>query len=211
MKAITGLICAAISSALLLGGTSVSAADTPTSEKKTEETYVTVVAGDYLEKIALENSTTFQRIFNANTDINDPDMIFPGQKLRIPRADEQLAERVIPGNVVSVQETVHAAVPATTTESSYSTPSAAPVVASGSVWDQLAICEAGGNWAINTGNGYYGGLQFSYSTWLGYGGGAYASTANLASREQQIAIAEKVLAGQGWGAWPSCSAKLGLR
>ncbi len=83
--------------------------------------------------------------------------------------------------------------------------------ASGStVWDQLAQCESGGNWAINTGNGYYGGLQFSASTWSAYGGGAYASTANLATREQQIAIAEKVQAAQGWGAWPSCSAELGL-
>ncbi len=68
-----------------------------------------------------------------------------------------------------------------------------------------------GNWAINTGNGYYGGLQFSASTWRAYGGGAYASTANLASREQQIAIAQKVQAAQGWGAWPSCSSRLGLR
>lgn len=87
----------------------------------------------------------------------------------------------------------------------------APAVATGSTWDALAFCEAGGNWAINTGNGYYGGLQFSYSTWLAYGGGAYAPTANLATREQQIAIAENVLAGQGWGAWPACSSKLGLR
>lgn len=77
-------------------------------------------------------------------------------------------------------------------------------------WDRLAQCEAGGNWAINTGNGYYGGLQFSASTWNAYGGQQFAPTANLASREQQIAIAEKVLAGQGWGAWPSCSARLGL-
>ncbi len=91
------------------------------------------------------------------------------------------------------------------------TGAAAPASANGSTWDAIAYCESGGNWAINTGNGYYGGLQFSYSTWLGYGGGAYAPTANLATREQQIAIAEQVLAGQGWGAWPSCSSKLGLR
>ncbi|MEJ7628546.1 MAG: transglycosylase family protein [Nocardioidaceae bacterium] len=80
----------------------------------------------------------------------------------------------------------------------------------GSIWDTIAACESGGNWSINTGNGYYGGLQFSYSTWLGYGGGAYAPTANLASREQQIAIAERVQASQGWGAWPVCSARAGL-
>ena len=72
-------------------------------------------------------------------------------------------------------------------------------------WDNVARCESGGNWHINTGNGYYGGLQFSSSTWLGYGGGHYASRADLASKSQQIATAEKVLAAQGWGAWPVCS------
>lgn len=77
-------------------------------------------------------------------------------------------------------------------------------------WDKLAQCESGGNWAINTGNGYYGGLQFSYGTWLAYGGGEYAPTANLATREQQIAVAERTLAAQGWGAWPACSARYGL-
>jgi nucleoid-associated protein YgaU len=82
--------------------------------------------------------------------------------------------------------------------------------ASGSTWDALAQCESGGDWHINTGNGYYGGVQFDASTWRAYGGGAYAPRADLASREQQIAIAEKTLAAQGWGAWPACSAKLGL-
>lgn len=77
-------------------------------------------------------------------------------------------------------------------------------------WDKLAQCEAGGNWHINTGNGYHGGLQFSPSTWRAYGGDQYAPYAYMATREQQIAIAEKVLAGQGWGAWPSCSSRLGL-
>ena len=82
--------------------------------------------------------------------------------------------------------------------------------ADGATWDALAQCESGGNWSINTGNGYYGGLQFSASTWQAFGGGAYASRADLATRDQQIAIAEKTLAVQGWGAWPACSAKLGL-
>ncbi len=77
-------------------------------------------------------------------------------------------------------------------------------------WDRLAQCEAGGNWAINTGNGYQGGLQFSPSTWNAHGGGQYAATANQATREQQIVVAERVLANQGWGAWPSCSSSLGL-
>ncbi len=77
-------------------------------------------------------------------------------------------------------------------------------------WDRLAQCEAGGNWGINNGNGFQGGLQFSPSTWKAHGGGEYAASANQATREQQIAVAEKVLASQGWGAWPSCSANLGL-
>jgi nucleoid-associated protein YgaU len=71
-------------------------------------------------------------------------------------------------------------------------------------WDAVAQCESGGNWAINTGNGFYGGLQFTESTWLAYGGGSYAQSANQASRSAQITIAEKVLAGQGIGAWPVC-------
>ena len=77
------------------------------------------------------------------------------------------------------------------------TASAAP----DSTWDAVAQCESSGNWAINTGNGYYGGLQFSQSTWNAFGGQEYAARADLASREEQIAVAEKTLAGQGWGAW----------
>src|SRR3954449_4148477 len=71
-------------------------------------------------------------------------------------------------------------------------------------WSGVAQCESGGNWSINTGNGYYGGLQFSSSTWLAYGGGDYAPRADLATPAEQIAVAEKVLAGQGIGAWPVC-------
>ncbi|MBN9635222.1 MAG: transglycosylase family protein, partial [Actinobacteria bacterium] len=71
-------------------------------------------------------------------------------------------------------------------------------------WDQVARCESGGNWAINTGNGYQGGLQFSPSTWSAHGGGEYAPAANMASKEAQIAVAERVLASQGRGAWPVC-------
>ncbi|YAL82855.1 transglycosylase family protein [Dermacoccaceae bacterium W4C1] len=82
--------------------------------------------------------------------------------------------------------------------------------AASNVWDRLAQCESGGNWSINTGNGYYGGLQFSASTWRAYGGGKYAAYAHQASRAQQIAIAQKTLAGQGPGAWPVCSVRAGL-
>ena len=77
-----------------------------------------------------------------------------------------------------------------------------------SAWDKLAQCESGGNWKINTGNGYSGGLQFSLSTWRAFGGGG---SAHNASRAQQIAVAERVLAAQGWNAWPPCSRKTGVR
>jgi len=86
--------------------------------------------------------------------------------------------------------------------------SAAPRVASGGVWDRIAACESGGNWSINTGNGFYGGLQFTLSTWRAYGG---SGMPNHASRAAQIAVAKRVQAAQGWGAWPACTAKLGLR
>ncbi|MER6012814.1 transglycosylase family protein [Streptomyces bluensis] len=83
------------------------------------------------------------------------------------------------------------------------------VAADSGVWDRIAQCESGGNWHINTGNGYYGGLQFAASTWRAYGGTAYAATADKASKAQQIAIATKVQRAQGWGAWPTCSARAG--
>jgi hypothetical protein len=85
-------------------------------------------------------------------------------------------------------------------------PAPAPPSTSGANWDGLAQCESGGNWAANTGNGYHGGLQFHPATWNGMGGQQYAPYAYLATREQQIAVAERVLASQGRGAWPGCSA-----
>ena len=78
-----------------------------------------------------------------------------------------------------------------------------------SVWDRVAQCESSGNWNINTGNGFFGGLQFTSSTWQAFGGAQFAGSANQASRGQQIIVAERVLAGQGWGAWPVCSRKAG--
>ncbi|MFE5838884.1 transglycosylase family protein [Arthrobacter sp. NPDC056493] len=84
---------------------------------------------------------------------------------------------------------------------------ATPAATSASTWDSLAQCESGGNWSTNTGNGFSGGLQFTPQTWAAYGG---TGSPQNASRAQQIAVAEKVQASQGWGAWPACSAKLGL-
>ena len=84
------------------------------------------------------------------------------------------------------------------------TASAAPE----SAWDKLAQCESGGNWNINTGNGYYGGIQFNASTWKAYGG---RGMPHQASKAEQIAVAERTLAAQGWNAWPACSRKMGLQ
>ncbi|MFG1673433.1 transglycosylase family protein [Micromonospora sp. NPDC049282] len=86
---------------------------------------------------------------------------------------------------------------------------AAPAAAASLNWDAVARCESGGNWHINTGNGYYGGLQFSRGTWNGHGGQRYAARADRASRSEQIAVAERVLDGQGIGAWPVCGRKAG--
>lgn len=79
----------------------------------------------------------------------------------------------------------------------------------GSRWDQLAQCESGGNWSINTGNGFTGGVQFLQSTWLAMGGGEFAPDAYLASKAEQIIVAERLLKVSGWGAWPGCASKFG--
>jgi resuscitation-promoting factor RpfB len=86
-----------------------------------------------------------------------------------------------------------------------------PPISNGDQWDSLSRCEAGGNWAVNTGNGFYGGVQFDQNTWERQGGLRYAPRADLATREEQIAIAEITRARQGWGAWPVCSGRIGAR
>lgn len=83
--------------------------------------------------------------------------------------------------------------------------------AASSAWDRIAACESGGNWHIDTGNGYYGGVQFTHETWIAYGGGAYAANADGATKTEQIIIATRTQHGQGWGAWPVCAARAGLR
>lgn len=90
-------------------------------------------------------------------------------------------------------------------------PADAPARAAYGMWDRLAACESSGNWRINTGNGYFGGVQEDMSFWRRHGGTAFAARPDLATREQQIIVAERGLAAQGWGAWPRCSLRLGLR
>ncbi|NYF97894.1 transglycosylase family protein [Janibacter cremeus] len=99
---------------------------------------------------------------------------------------------------------------ATAAVGSIASASTASASTSSGVWDAVAQCESGGNWSINTGNGFYGGLQFTTQTWQGFGGGKYAAQANQATKGQQIEIAQKVLQTQGPGAWPVCSQKAGL-
>jgi LysM repeat protein len=186
---------------------------------------VTVTSGDNLSTIAEANSTTYVRMYDANPSVDNPNMIFPGEQLRVPNANEQLQNRPLPADAPVAPATTPSApaetesapvVEAAPAESAPApratnqTQSYAPAAASGSVWDSIAACESGGNWSINTGNGFYGGLQFTQSTWDAYGGEAYASRADLASRDAQIAVASKVQAGQGWGAWPVCSVKAGM-
>ena len=91
------------------------------------------------------------------------------------------------------------------------TSAVSPASAATSAWDRLAGCESGGNWDINTGNGYYGGLQFLGATWNAYGGTEFAARADLATRDQQIVVAERIREDVGFGAWPACSRRLGLR
>lgn len=191
-------VAAAIS---LAGGDKVQA---ERAEQKKEQQPQTVVVqpGDSLSKIGNAHSTSYQRLFYANTQIKDPNLIYAGDTLRVPRPDEQLAERPLPSNVQALDS-----------EQKIATPKSQPAPAvqasaSGDVWDRLAQCESGGNWHINTGNGYYGGLQFSPRTWQSVGGVGYP---HEASREEQIARGQMLQARSGWGQWPACSAKLGLR
>lgn len=174
--------------------------------KKEEPKLVEIQEGDSLTKIAEANQTTWNKLFDANETIKDPDVIYPGDKLRIPKSDEKLTSRQLPTLApviaapssqgrTSAQPRAHVATPAVS-------------VSDGSVWDQIARCESGGNWSINTGNGYYGGLQFTLGSWKGVGGSGYP---NQASREEQIARAQILQSRQGWGAWPACTARLGLR
>ena len=174
----------------------------------------TVQPGDSLSAIAAHaysNAADWPAVWWANRhQVSNPNVIAAGQRLRLPASGQvptwmaRAAQAAIPARplapapAVSVsQEDPPAAAPVST---------AAPASSGGANWSAIAACESGGNWSANTGNGFYGGLQFSEQTWLGYGGGQYASSANLATAAQQIAVAERVLAGQGIGAWPVCGA-----
>lgn len=211
MRFSTKVTALAIAGAIaLFGGSSVHA-----ESQKT----VTLNPGDTLDAVAMANGSDYIRVFNANPQIANPNVVNAGDQVRVPAADEQLPDRysafVAASTPAPVQQVAYTAPQQTYYQQPvYQQRAAAPVATpapaqGGGVWDQIAQCESGGNWNINTGNGYSGGLQFAPGTWAKYGDGS-ASAAG-ASKEAQIAAAEKVLAAQGWGAWPSCSAKAGLR
>lgn len=213
------LIAAAVSLATLCvvtNGSSVSAqapADNQPAQQPAQNVVV-VQPGDNLSKIAEAKQTTYVRLYDANAEIQDPNVIHPGQNVRVPAADEQLASRPLPAAPAPApapapavqQKQPQAAKPRAAAQRA---PAPAPAVSGDvGVWDRLARCESGGNWSINTGNGYYGGLQFSLSSWRAVGGSGLPSQA---SKAEQIARAQMLQARQGWGAWPACTAKLGIR
>jgi LysM repeat protein len=203
MNVAKSLVASFIIATTMIGlGSAQTAHAEETKKKDNQPKIVEVAVGDTLSKIAEANATTYLRIFYANADIADPDVINPGQKVRIPTAEEQLAERALPAKVVAPAvsySSYRATAPRTTTVS---------LPADANVWDRLAQCESGGNWGINTGNGYSGGLQFNPGTWRANGG---TGQAWQASREEQIRVAENIRAARGFNPWPACSAKLGLR
>ena len=190
----------AVAGVFIVAGNSAASAQTKEETAKPPQNVV-VQAGDSLVKIATQHQSTYTRLFDANAQIAHPDVIHPGENVRIPAADEQLQSRPLPEKVVAKPVKAFSKKPTQSSGSQAST-------AGGDVWDKLAKCEAGGNWNTNTGNGYSGGLQFSPGTWKAAGGSGSAANA---SREEQITRAETVKAKQGWGAWPACSKKLGLR
>jgi hypothetical protein len=169
----------------------------------------TVRPGDTLSKIAAHEygrAARWPALWWVNRhEVPNPGLIVAGQRLRLsawhPRRAwlDRAALAAIPAPTVSAPTAPAAA---------SAGPAAAPVwgSAGGVNWGAVAACESGGNWSASTGNGFYGGLQFTQQTWLGYGGGQYAPSANLASAAEQMAVAQRVVAGQGIGAWPVCGA-----
>ncbi len=147
----------------------------------------TVKSGDTLSKIANANGTSWQALWAVNrTRVSNPNVILVGQQLVLTGSDSSPP----------------ADEPA---------PDPQPESSNDPVWDRLAQCESSGDWSINTGNGYYGGLQFDIDTWNEHGGLEYAPRADRATKAQQIAVATYLRDSRGgYGSWPACAAKLGL-
>jgi hypothetical protein len=166
----------------------------------------TVASNDLFTKTAANRpspTTRRQPVYDTNQSMVNANLIKPDHQLHTAPTSEQPSPQPLIATA-SPQPPPRPKVVRAPPSTRYTQP------ADRSVWDRLARCESGGNWASNVG-ALDGGLQFHPRTWRAYGGTQYAPSANRATREQQIAIAERVLAGQGWRAWPACSRKLGLR
>jgi LysM repeat protein len=172
----------------------------PASASSRGGTY-TVKSGDTLSRIAgRQGLGSWRSLYDANPSIKNPNLIFPGQRLAVPSSSGQVSHRSFSTESSS----------GSSTSSRYRSSSSrsSGSVAGGGVWDRLAQCESGGNWSINTGNGFFGGLQFTQSSWSAAGG---SGSPQNASRSEQIRVASHLQQMQGWGAWPTCSRKVGLR
>jgi LysM repeat protein len=212
MKKIAAIVALFSVATVFSLGNNKAHAQTPTNQTNNSDVTVTIQPGDTLSKIATDHSTTYVRVFDANLAIEDPNVIYPNDSVRIPSAEEQLTERALPSAAVAAVSAApqvaqpSPAAPVAAAPTTYvphaqvSAPAASNYATGSTTWDKIAACESGGNWAINTGNGYYGGLQFTQQTWAGAGGLAYAPRADLATRDQQIAIASKLALSN----WPVC-------
>jgi LysM repeat protein len=173
----------------------------------------TVQQGDSLSAIATHTygkAADWPAVWWVNRhQVANPNLITAGQRLRLPASGQVpawMARAAQAASPAPPPAPAAASVPQASPPAAAPVSTAAPASSGGANWSAIAACESGGNWSASTGNGFYGGLQFTQQTWLGYGGGQYASSANQATKAQQIAVAERVLAGQGIGAWPTCGA-----
>jgi LysM repeat protein len=187
----------------------------PASASSSGGTY-TVKLGDTLSRIAARHGLGgWRSLYDANPSVKNPNLILVGQQLVIPAGDGSVQHRSFSGGQSSVRHQDRSSSVERTSsqvsssrQSSSSSRHASGSVASGGVWDRLAQCESGGNWSTNTGNGFYGGLQFTQSSWRAAGG---SGSPQHASRSEQIHVAQNLQKMQGWGAWPTCSQKIGVR
>jgi LysM repeat protein len=175
--------------------------------------HYTVKPGDTLSKVAHDvygSRADWPALWWTNRHkVANPDAIVVGQRLRLSTWHPRKAwiERAAMAASAPVAPVASAQTPSSLpVATSYPSYSGGSYSGGGVNWNAIAACESGGNWSTNTGNGFSGGLQFSQGTWDSYGGGQYASSAAGASQSQQIAVAQRVLAGQGIGAWPVCGA-----
>jgi LysM repeat protein len=188
----------------------------PAAAHHSHGTY-TVREGDTLSTIAARaygHAADWPGLWWANRhQVANPSMITAGQRLRLPGSPKtgpgviHAAMAAMPAPAPAQPSTSAPAAAPSGTAPSGTASAPAPASSSGGVnWSAIAACESGGNWSANTGNGFYGGLQFTQQTWQAYGGGQYAATASQATPAEQIAVAQRVLAAQGIGAWPVCGA-----